>query len=171
MRIDLTDVFTSEGAERRVEVLPEADRVSFMGKEYPICERTPVVFILSNTGAGKALMKGSGKLTVEMPCDRCLKPVRERLMLSFEEELLSPELPREEESSYLSGYELDTETFLNSEILVNMPVKVLCKPDCKGICRVCGRDLNEGECGCDTFVPDPRMAAIKDIFYANNKEV
>ena len=54
--------------------------------------------------------------------------------------------------------------------LVNMPVKVLCKPGCKGICKQCGHNLNEGECGCDTFVPDPRMAAIKDIFNAN-KEV
>ena len=51
-----------------------------------------------------------------------------------------------------------------------MPVKVLCRPDCKEICKKCGHNLNDGDCGCDTFVPDPRMAAIKDIFNAN-KEV
>ncbi len=43
------------------------------------------------------------------------------------------------------------------------------KDDCKGICPVCGQNLNEKECGCDTFVPDPRMAVIQDIF--KNKEV
>ncbi len=42
--------------------------------------------------------------------------------------------------------------------------------DSKGICRQCGRDLNTGTCDCDTFVPDPRMAVIKDIFNGN-KEV
>ena len=70
----------------------------------------------------------------------------------------------------MSGYELDVDTLINNEILINMPVKVLCKEECKGICPVCGGNLNEKECGCDTFVPDPRMAAIKDIFNAN-KEV
>ena len=49
-------------------------------------------------------------------------------------------------------------------------MKILCKPDCKGICPTCGRDLNTGTCDCDNFVPDPRMAAIKDIFEAD-KEV
>ena len=62
------------------------------------------------------------------------------------------------------------EELVNTEITVNLPMKVLCKADCKGICRQCGKDLNTGSCECDAFVPDPRMAAIKDIFYGN-KEV
>ena len=104
------------------------------------------------------------------------------LSVSFTHQVFSPE--REEAASkesandtsfddeqiFVSGYELDTDALINNEILINMPVKVLCREDCKGICPVCGHNLNEGECGCDTFVPDPRMAAIKDIFNAN-KEV
>ena len=43
-------------------------------------------------------------------------------------------------------------------------MKVLCKDNCKGICSRCGANLNKGDCGCDTWVPDPRMAAIQDIF-------
>ena len=108
-----------------------------------------------------------------MPCDRCLKSVKVPLNVNFMQEVYAPDaLPQEEQDaqSFVEGYELDVEALVKSEILVNMPVKVLCKPDCKGICKVCGHDLNEGECGCDTFVPDPRMAAIKDIFNAN-KEV
>ena len=45
-----------------------------------------------------------------------------------------------------------------------------CKEDCKGLCPVCGTNLNEKECGCDRTVADPRMAAIQDIF-KNFKEV
>ena len=75
-----------------------------------------------------------------------------------------------DEYPYLSGYELDTDVLIGNEILVNWPVKILCKEDCKGICPKCGRDLNQGDCGCDTFEPDPRMAVLKDIFIAN-KEV
>jgi len=49
-------------------------------------------------------------------------------------------------------------------------VKILCREDCKGVCPVCGQNRNERDCGCDTFVPDPRMAAINTIFHGN-KEV
>ena len=66
--------------------------------------------------------------------------------------------------------ELDTEAFIYNEMIMSLPMKVLCKETCKGLCPVCGKNRNMGDCGCDTFVPDPRLAAIKDIFNAN-KEV
>ena len=70
----------------------------------------------------------------------------------------------------MEGYSIDTDALLRNEISLNWPVKILCREDCKGLCPVCGRNLNEGDCGCDTFVPDPRMAALKDIF-ERSKEV
>ena len=74
------------------------------------------------------------------------------------------------DAPYMEGYHLNVDELINNEILLNWPVKILCREDCKGICPVCGSNLNKGECGCDAFVPDPRMAAIGDIFNAN-KEV
>ncbi|MBO4749763.1 MAG: DUF177 domain-containing protein, partial [Lachnospiraceae bacterium] len=59
---------------------------------------------------------------------------------------------------------LNTETLLYNELMENWPAKILCKEDCKGLCPVCGKNLNEGECGCDRFVPDPRLAGIQDLF-------
>ena len=56
------------------------------------------------------------------------------------------------------------------EILLGFPMKVLCQEDCKGICKVCGANLNQGECGCVRTEPDPRMSVIRDIFN-NVKEV
>ena len=70
----------------------------------------------------------------------------------------------EENQDVLEADWLNVEALINSEILINLPEKVLCRPDCRGICSICGHNLNDGECGCDDFVPDPRMAAIKDIF-------
>ena len=66
----------------------------------------------------------------------------------------------------MNGYEMDAETLIDNEMIMSLPMKVLCKETCKGLCPVCGKNLNDGECGCDTFVPDPRMAAISDIFNA-----
>ncbi len=174
MLMNLTDVFTSEGKERKEVFAYESDTAFHMGAEYKILEKSPVEVTFTNIENGKVIMRGNLRLVLEIPCDRCLTVVNEPLSIEFEREVLSPEVieqtEEEDEQDFMSGYELDTEAFVNAEILVNMPVKVLCKPDCKGICKVCGHNLNEGDCGCDTFVPDPRMAAIKDIFNAN-KEV
>ena len=107
-----------------------------------------------------------------MQCDRCLKEVQQPVDLQFEIEVYTPDTEVEEADyqEFMEQYSLDVEGLISNEILMSLPAKVVCKEDCKGICKVCGNDLNLGECGCDTFVPDPRMAAIKDIFNAN-KEV
>ena len=93
------------------------------------------------------------------------------LSLEFERDIKSPDVvsndEEDDEMPEMEGYQLNVETLVYDEILLNWPMKILCRPDCKGVCPVCGRNLNDGECGCDTFVPDPRMAALKDIFKFN----
>ena len=69
-----------------------------------------------------------------------------------------------DEMSWLSGLEIDVEQLVCNEILLNWPIRVLCKEDCQGICSHCGVNLNKETCDCDTSELDPRMAAIKDIF-------
>ena len=128
----------------------------------------------TNLAIGKVLVEGSSKLSVDMKCDRCLNAVPYEMDLQFSYEVFSPdkisELEEDDEQNFMEDYELNVVNLVNNEILMSWPMKVLCKPQCKGICTVCGKDLNTGECGCDTFVPDPRWAALKDIFNAN-KEV
>ncbi len=59
---------------------------------------------------------------------------------------------------------MDFDKLVNTEILPEMPMKVLCNEECKGICPKCGTDLNEKDCGCDRISADPRMARVLDIF-------
>ena len=49
-------------------------------------------------------------------------------------------------------------------IYMNLPSKKLCKNDCKGLCPKCGKNLNEGDCGCDTREADPRFDALDKFF-------
>ena len=69
-----------------------------------------------------------------------------------------------DESSYLTGMNLDVDRLVYLEVLMSWPLKVLCREDCKGICSQCGKNLNDGPCGCVEEPKDPRMAAISDIF-------
>ena len=75
-----------------------------------------------------------------------------------------------DESNYIDGYCLDADQLLYNEILTEWPMKVLCSQDCKGICSVCGQNLNEGTCSCEGQGLDPRMSVIRDVF-KNFKEV
>ena len=68
------------------------------------------------------------------------------------------------ELNFLEDTNLDTEQLISNEILINWPIRVLCKDDCQGICSHCGVNLNRETCDCDTSELDPRMAAIRDIF-------
>ena len=174
MYVNLTDVFTSEGKVIQKSIPIEMEEFSCKNGKYEIVSKSPVSFTFSNLGVGKVRVQGKADVTLCMNCDRCLRPVDEILHLDFEQEVFSPEVARpdsmDDDQPYMEDYQLNVEELVNTEITVNLPMKVLCKADCKGICRQCGKDLNMGPCECDAFVPDPRMAAIKDIFYGN-KEV
>ena len=69
-----------------------------------------------------------------------------------------------ESSNFMTGTNLDVDQLIFGEILVSWPMKVLCREDCKGICKRCGANLNLTECQCPKTELDPRMAAIQDIF-------
>ncbi len=169
MLYNLADIFSSEGKAEKLTAAYESKQVKIHSEEYPICECSELTLTLTNKVRGEVLLQGEISLVCEIPCGRCLKPVRTSLELKLEEDLKesiigTPEA--EDEMAFVKGYELDTDALVANEILINWPMKVLCREDCRGICTVCGKDLNEGDCGCDTFVPDPRMAVIKDIFNA-----
>lgn len=168
MYMNLSDVLTSEGKVVKSTVPVEKTRFQCSQGDFEIVEKSPAEITLSNIREGRALVEGSFTVVLKMECDRCLKEVLVKLELPFSREVFSPELQdadwKEENQGLMEGYQMNMETLFDNEILINLPQKVLCQPECRGICKKCGHDLNEGECGCDTFVPDPRMAAIKDIF-------
>ena len=175
MFINLTEVLTSEDKVLSIQAEADMTEVSVGGEDFKILEKPPICLTFTNIGKGKARITGSTEITFAMNCDRCLKPVKQTMGLRFDREVFAPDMAEaipdgEEEQEFMDGCQFNVEDLLNSEIVMNWPMKVLCKPDCKGICRQCGKDLNTGTCDCDTFVPDPRMAVIKDIFNGN-KEV
>ena len=173
MLVNLSDVLTSEGKVEKITVALEMTEFSAGLGNFSVTEKSPVEFSFTNIGVGKAKVEGNVNITFATECDRCLTEVPTILELQFDRVVTAPDVTEDEDDErpdYMEGYQLDVEAFVYSEILINWPVKILCKEDCKGVCLKCGQNLNMRECGCDTFVPDPRMAVLKDIFNAN-KEV
>ena len=173
MLLNLTDILTSVNKVDEVLVDYEPDSFTCNGVTVPIIKKDSCKLVLTNSGKGKAEISGTFGCVLSMECDRCLKDVEVPIHFEMKENISVEEIEHPtdtDELRFMEGYHMNTEKLIGNELLINWPMKVLCKDDCKGICKKCGKDLNLGECGCDTFIPDPRMAVINDIFNAN-KEV
>lgn len=121
-----------------------------------------------NTG-GAVNIEAEGKVTVTMPCDRCVKDVDIELNFTMEETYVASGNASENDESY-SGSSVCLDGAVKKSILSSLPMKVLCSEDCKGLCPQCGKDLNTGECGCKTDYIDPRFESLRSLFNVD-KEV
>jgi len=113
-----------------------------------------------------------GKLDgrIEVGCARCLEPVEIPISRSFDllyrpldSEKGSDEVAineAETEIGYYSGDGMELEDSLREQVLLAVPIKTLCRYDCKGLCVTCGANRNEQLCSCDQSKPDPRWAAL-----------
>lgn len=175
MLINLSELFSCQGKVKTYTQSLEMEQFQGPDSLYEIAEKEPVVLRITHTGNKKMMVEGTAKLTLLMPCDRCLEPVGVPFVLSIEEELDMSQSEEErvealDEQPYISGYFLDVDRLVQNELMVNLPMKVLCREDCRGICSQCGRNLNHGKCDCDNQPKDPRMAAIQDIYKKFNMQ-
>lgn len=169
MILELEDVCTFENKEVQIEVT--IDMTSFDSKlgSFPFIEKKPFELHIVNEENKRLLIQGETDVMIAIPCDRCLEEVQTKVHLSFDKKLPLAEAQEEgedglEEADYMTGFHLDVDRLVYDEILVNWPMKVLCKDDCKGICKQCGVNLNLRDCDCSKTELDPRMAAIQDVF-------
>lgn len=169
MQIDLSELLTHQGKEKIIDVPLEMEYFTCKRGRYEISSDAPMVFKFINTGGKKILVQADFSVSVIMPCDRCLENQENPITIntSVEVDLSETELERKEalnEMDYVNGTKFDAERFAYGEILVNLPMKVLCSENCKGICNRCGTNLNHNTCGCDTTDLDPRMAKALEVF-------
>jgi len=111
---------------------------------------------------------GSLTATLEPPCVRCLEPSREVLRRDFDlffeerdsfifEEDAEIELEEADtHTAFITGTMLNLADVIAEQLVLALPMKPLCASDCKGLCPVCGRNLNTDPCECT--VPDVHPA-------------
>jgi uncharacterized protein len=163
--IDLARSALSPGQGTRLEVDVDPGALELGGNDYsfgggPVRTRLDI----SRTAAGYALrLRFSGELSG--PCVRCLDPARITVDVdarevdqptSSDEELLSP---------YVSEGVLDLSTWARDALALALPLQLLCRPDCAGLCPVCGESLNDSDPAAHDHPkePDPRWAKLREL--------
>jgi uncharacterized protein len=118
-------------------------------------------------------LKGSFSGKFQAPCARCVEPVEMPLAAEFdlifrpaqadadlgERSITAPET----EIGYYQKDSLALEDVLREQVLLSLPVRTLCKPDCKGLCPRCGANRNSQPCKCDEGPSDPRWEALSGL--------
>jgi uncharacterized protein len=118
-------------------------------------------------------LKGQFSGTFSVPCARCVEPVEIPLAAEFdlifrpvgadseapERSITAPET----EIGYYQEDSLALEDVLREQVLLSLPVRTLCKPDCMGLCPRCGANRNSQPCQCDVGPSDPRWEALAGL--------
>lgn len=160
---DLGRMKLTAGEGRRLELEVSLGGFDF-GEDRYATAPDPVAVVLDvsrTTGEGYAL-RLRFEAALEGPCMRCLEPAAP----SFAVDAREVELPgggEELESPYVSDEELDLRQWAHDAFALTLPVSILCRPDCAGLCPECGADRNQDPGHAHAAAPDPRWAKLREL--------
>ena len=147
-----TLAFDLESAE--LEISPE---------EMGIIGTVKLVGSMSNAG-DVLLLQAHMECQVQRTCGRCLQEFVGVTKAEVVEKFYPASADNIENDAFVYDSDvIDITEPLREGLLLAEPMQALCKPDCRGLCPVCGADLNDGDCGCDRLTVDPRLAALKQF--------
>ena len=163
MLLGLSKIMDCPGGVLPFETALDLSQETFGGCR-PVTEPVMCRGQVRNT-AGVLVLTGTLSTVLHGVCDRCAAPF-ERTVEFPVEAVLVRELQNEDEADQwtflLDGDKADLEEIMTTAFVLSMDSKLLCREDCKGICPSCGKNLNEGPCGC-VPEPDPRFAALRQL--------
>ena len=163
MRLGLKEIIHSPGAS-----VSFSDRVDLSdlqyGTSYPVSEPVCIEGTVRNT-ADVLVMKGEITTCIHGVCDRCATDFSQDVKIPVDVVLVEELSNEDSEDEWVFPLEADTadlDEITRTVFVLNLGSKLLCKPDCQGLCCRCGKNLNEGPCTCEKEL-DPRFAALRQL--------
>ena len=117
--------------------------------------------------AGVLMMKGMIQTRLYGVCDRCACDFERDIEIPIDVILVTELANEDNEDEWvfpLEGDSADLDDIVRTVFVLNLDSKLLCEPDCKGLCHHCGVDRNKTECDCDSEYIDPRLSILNDLF-------
>ena len=164
MKLDISDIINVQGDTKTISVTKEIIDIPKAFSYVKLCKPVRLEGELESD-RGTIYLSGILTTEVKMTCDRCMcqmvHPIESEVKESF---------------GSITQSTIDLGPTIVETLLISLPMKALCHEDCKGICTVCGQNLNEKSCDCDLEYRDPRLDKFNLLFEnskddENNKEV
>ncbi|MCI6616081.1 DUF177 domain-containing protein [Ruminococcus sp.] len=162
MLFELKSVFQNEGEEKQVNYKLDIADIDIDGV-FPF--GTPIdVTATAKNRASLVSLTIRACFSYSRSCDRCSTDFTREMDMLFEHKLAQT-LVDDGNDDYIEtpDFKLELDDIVISDILLSLPQKNLCKDDCKGLCQICGKNLNEGDCSCDKREIDPRLEMLKQF--------
>lgn len=122
---------------------------------------------------GQIRVSGHLHTRIELVCARCLEPVTDEISKDFDlfyrpakDEPATEEIRLKDDDTDIAFFEGDglfLSDVIAEQVLLSVPMKVICRSDCRGLCPHCGANLNSEECRCEARGTDPRLAPLARI--------
>lgn len=146
MNVQLKELFDIVGERKDIDYSITADELGEY-EGYSFASDVAVKGVIENR-AGVVTLKFSTVFTMSHTCDRCLKEFEREYKYDFEHTLVRSMQSERDDYIVCENNTLDLNELAISDLLLQLPTKILCREDCKGLCYVCGQDLNESKCNC-----------------------
>jgi len=169
MQLDLTKI---RQAQDRFERTLDPSQVAMRDDAYRIVAPVHLAFDI-HKDKDKFRLVGLVQSELELPCSRCTEPYRFRVDQPFDLRYLpqseasaeaETEVAEEDlETSFYRDDQIDLNELVREQFYLALPMKPLCRDDCKGLCPQCGANLNTETCDCEHGWEDPRLAALKQF--------
>ena len=163
--LDLAGLGLSPGQGRRLELSVTPGRLLAGADELAAVQgAVPARLDVSRMASGHA-MRLRFAAPIEGPCVRCIEPAKVRVEVDAREVDRPGTDDEELASPYVSGDELDLAAWAHDSLALALPPQVLCRPDCAGLCPVCGESLNDADPRRHEHQrePDPRWAKLREL--------
>lgn len=148
MVISLRQLYDIVGEVKEFDCEVSPERLAQI-KGYSFIGPVTVKGVLKNR-AGVVSLSCAVTFTLDAACDRCLCKLEKQLCVESSYILVRGLNGSDDDDEYIvtENDALDLDELAVSDMLLQMPTRLLCKEDCKGLCPVCGADLNVTDCGC-----------------------
>jgi len=160
---DLRTLRIRSGDQARERVEIDVEPLLLGGQAYA-AQPNPVLAELAVTRASSGtVLELAFEVTLEGPCFRCLTDAELPVALSLREYQATKPETDDEQTEYLTDDRLDLSAWAHDAIALALPDKILCRPDCAGLCPVCGKDLNAEPHEHVEERTDPRWAKLSEL--------
>ena len=162
--LDLRTLRLRPGEEHRDEIEAELEPYELGGQRYlPATEHVPAELVVTRASTG-TVFELRLRARLHGPCYRCLADAVLDLPISAREyQATNPGDAEELTTQYVSDDRLDVAGWARDAVALGLPNKILCRPDCAGLCAVCGRNLNDEPHTHDEEALDPRWSGLAEL--------
>lgn len=162
MKVDLSKLFDNPGLSQDIDALVNLG--SYERGGHRIFPEPVKVRGRAENRAGIVYADFAVDFKLETVCDRCLTDISRREQMEFSH-ILVLSLNREDNDELIvvADGQLDLAELVSSDILLGLPTLMVCDEGCKGLCTVCGKNLNEGPCDCREQVRDSRFDKLREL--------